>query len=271
MQVLRPGAAVYRGLADALRQISSVEGGLGRLWRGVLSVVVGAGPAHALYFGTYELVRRKLILAADKDHSGYYASFRLFNNHLRTSLAGVCATAASDAIMTPFDLIKQRMQVHGSPHRSIWSCARTVWAREGGLTAFYLSYPTTLLLNVPFHALHFPLYEALSDLLNPQRSYHPWTHVVAGGMAGGVAAALTTPLDVVKTCLQTRGLATTDADPLARVRGMGEACRLVWKERGMSGFGRGTLPRFLTHMPATAVCWTTYEYFKWILKAQSEC
>ena len=27
------------------------------LWRGVASVIAGAGPAHAVYFGTYEFVK----------------------------------------------------------------------------------------------------------------------------------------------------------------------------------------------------------------------
>jgi len=43
-------------VAQALRQISSVEGAK-TLWRGVASVILGAGPAHAVYFGTYEVVK----------------------------------------------------------------------------------------------------------------------------------------------------------------------------------------------------------------------
>jgi hypothetical protein len=57
MQVLSATpAATYTGVAQALRQISSVEGAK-TLWRGVASVILGAGPAHAVYFGTYEVVK----------------------------------------------------------------------------------------------------------------------------------------------------------------------------------------------------------------------
>jgi solute carrier family 25 iron transporter 28/37 len=43
-------AAIYTGMGDAYRRISNLEGHR-RLWRGVWSVVLGAGPAHAVYFG----------------------------------------------------------------------------------------------------------------------------------------------------------------------------------------------------------------------------
>ena len=35
--------------------------------------------------------------------------------------------------------------------------------------------------------------------MNPKKEYDPLTHCVAGGLAGAVAAGITTPLDVIKT------------------------------------------------------------------------
>jgi solute carrier family 25 iron transporter 28/37 len=49
-------AAVYSGIGNAITRISSTEGARA-LWRGVASVIAGAGPAHAVYFGTYEAVK----------------------------------------------------------------------------------------------------------------------------------------------------------------------------------------------------------------------
>ena len=51
---LRP--PVYSGIGNAFTQISSTEG-IRALWRGVSSVIVGAGLAHAVHFGTYEAVK----------------------------------------------------------------------------------------------------------------------------------------------------------------------------------------------------------------------
>jgi Mitochondrial carrier protein len=48
--------AVYSGVGNAFTRISSTEG-MRALWRGVSSVVLGAGPAHAVHFGTLEAVK----------------------------------------------------------------------------------------------------------------------------------------------------------------------------------------------------------------------
>lgn len=155
-------------------------------------------------------------------------------------------------------VIKQRMQVHQSEFRSALVCARTVYQNEG-LSAFYVSYPTTLMMTVPFTAVQFTVYEQLKSLLNPSGSYSPATHMIAGGLSGGVAGAVTTPLDVAKTILQTRG---SSSDPEIRnVRGMVDAFRIIWQRDGMKGFGRGLTPRVLTFMPSNALCWLSYEFF----------
>jgi len=210
-------------------------------------VILGAGPAHAVHFGMYEAV---------KDLAGGHLPG---NQWLATSMAGASATIASDALMNPFDVIKQRMQVHQSEFRSVFTAIRVVYRNEG-LAAFYVSYPTTLMMSVPFTAVQFTVYEQTKRLLNPKGEYSPLTHMIAGGIAGGVAAGTTTPLDVAKTLLQTRG---TSPDPeIRRVGGMVDAFRIIWKRDGLKGFGRGISPRILTQMPSNALCWLSYEFFK---------
>ncbi|EPQ56453.1 mitochondrial carrier [Gloeophyllum trabeum ATCC 11539] len=243
-------SAVYSGIGNAFTRISSTEG-MRAMWRGVSSVILGAGPAHAVHFGTYEAV---------KELTG---GNRMGNQWLSTSLAGAAATIASDALMNPFDVIKQRMQVHKSEFRSVWTCATTVYRNEG-LNAFYVSYPTTLMMTVPFTAVQFTVYEQLKKLMNPTGEYSPVTHVIAGGLAGGVAAGVTTPLDVAKTLLQTKG---SSQDPeIRRCRGIADACRIILRRDGLKGFARGLSPRVLTFMPSNALCWLSYEFFKALIR-----
>lgn len=150
------------------------------------------------------------------------------------------------------------MQVHKSEFRSALVCARTVYRTEG-LSAFYVSYPTTLTMSVPFTAVQFTVYEQLKTFLNPSGIYSPVTHMIAGGLSGAVAGAVTTPLDVAKTILQTRG---TSTDPEIRhARGMFDAFRIIAARDGMKGFARGLAPRVLTFMPSNALCWLSYEFF----------
>lgn len=199
---------------------------------------------------------------------------------LAAATSGACATIASDALMNPFDgmaylillvhitaancrktVIKQRMQIAESAklYRSMTDCAKYVYKNEG-IKAFYVSYPTTLSMTVPFTALQFLAYESISTSMNPTKAYDPFTHCVAGAVAGGFAAALTTPMDVIKTMLQTRGSAH-DAE-LRTVNGFMAGCRLLFKREGAKGFFKGVQPRVLTTMPSTAICWSAYEASK---------
>ena len=47
-------------------------------------------------------------------------------------------------------------------------------------------------MNIPWVILHFPLYETSKQLMAPDRAGHegPAVQIVAGGIAGGIAAAL---------------------------------------------------------------------------------
>lgn len=241
--------------------------GLRSLYSGIGSVVLGAGPSHALYFATYEKCKDLLISNGSANNDQQYA--------VRIGISGALATACSDAVMTPFDVIKQRMQIQPQKHSGIFSCLVSVLRREG-IRALYVSYPTTLLLNVPYHSVHFPVYEAIRAHLKKiwsrkdDRVNQPMIHVIAGGLAGGLAAFCTTPIDVVKTVLQTAA-ASVDSIKISKSsppRGIQDAVRLLFCDHKLYAISnvrvlfRGALPRTLSHMPSTALCWVVYEYFK---------
>lgn len=156
------------------------------------------------------------------------------------------------------------MQIKNSSkmYRSVLDCAKYLYRNEG-LAAFYISYPTTLSMTVPFTALQFLAYESISTTMNPDKTYDPITHCAAGAVAGGFAAGLTTPMDVIKTMLQTRGTAS-DLE-LRNVNGFMGGCRLLYNREGLRGFFKGVKPRIITTMPSTAICWSAYEFSKCVL------
>ncbi|XP_068451828.1 mitoferrin-2-like [Clinocottus analis] len=274
MQSLHPEpAARYRNVMDALRQIVRTEG-VWRPIRGVNVLAVGAGPAHALYFACYEKIKFSL---GDAIHPGA-------NSHFANGVAGCMATVLHDAIMNPAEVVKQRMQMFNSPYRGVLHCVGSLLRRDGP-AAFYRSYTTQLAMNVPFQALHFMSYEYLQELLNPHRQYDPSSHVVSGALAGALAAAATTPLDVCKTLLNTqeaRAVHAVQAEGGAAVgaasggggrhiSGLGEAFRTVYRTGGAPAFFRGVQARIIYQMPSTAISWSVYEFFKYVLtKRQHE-
>ncbi|KAF1984151.1 mitochondrial carrier [Aulographum hederae CBS 113979] len=258
LQIVQPTpAAVQQSITRSILNISKVEG-FRNLWRGLSSVVLGAGPAHAVYFATYESVKHAM--GGNKGHAHEH-------HPLAAAASGASATIVSDALMNPFDVIKQRMQMQGSIYKSVPHCAKTVFRTEG-LAAFYVSYPTTLCMTVPFTALQFMTYESLSKILNPSGGYDPYTHCGAGAVAGGIAAGLTTPLDVIKTLLQTRGN-SKDLE-IKNAKGLWHTAGIIYRRQGTAGFFRGLKPRIITTMPSTAICWSAYEMAKAFFIARND-
>jgi solute carrier family 25 iron transporter 28/37 len=196
-----------RSAASSLLRAEGVAG----LYRGVAAVAVGAGPAHAVYFATYEKVKASA-MARRKRTEGDAPPSVLddVSPEVLYAFAGACATIVGDAVQTPVDTIKQRLQMSDSPYKGVWDCARRT-VREQGPGALYRSYPTTLAMNVPFTAIHFSAYESSKRFLGERLRLEGGemeeesflTQFTAGGFAGGLAAACTTPLDVVKTRMQT--------------------------------------------------------------------
>uniref|UniRef100_A0A4W5M866 Solute carrier family 25 member 28 n=1 Tax=Hucho hucho TaxID=62062 RepID=A0A4W5M866_9TELE len=270
MQSLQPEpAARYRNVMDALRRIITTEG-VWRPMRGLNATAVGAGPAHALYFACYEKLKKSL---GDIIHPGA-------NSHLANGTAGCVATLLHDAAMNPSEVVKQRLQMYNSPYGGVMDCVRAVWQREGA-AAFYRSYTTQLTMNVPFQVLHFMTYESLQELLNPHRQYNPSSHMVSGALAGAIAAAATTPLDVCKTLLNTQeslvGLPAAGQGGGQRqgthrhITGLAHAFRTVYRLGGLPGFFKGVQARVIYQMPSTAISWSVYEFFKYgITKHQHE-
>ncbi|KAJ9206387.1 hypothetical protein DTO207G8_1718 [Paecilomyces variotii] len=245
LQVLSPSpGAVYNSMGSAATRMFQREG-LRSMWRGVNSVILGAGPAHAVYFATYEGAKELLGATSSTEH---YI--------LETATAGALATMASDALMNPFDVVKQRLQLHDSTYRGSIDCATTMYRTEG-LRSFFISYPATICMTIPFAAIQFAAYDSFSKILNPTGTYDPLKHSVVGGLAGSLGAVLTNPLDVVKTLLQTKG---SSPDPRIRsCNGLWAATKLVYQLEGYRGFGRGMVPRTVNIAPSTAICWMSYE------------
>lgn len=157
------------------------------------------------------------------------------------------------------------MQLRDSAYRSVRECAKKVYTNEG-LKAFYISFPTTVSMSIPFQSVQFATYEYCRSRFDPEGSYNPKIHMMAGAVAGAVASSVTTPLDVVKTLLQTKG-SSKDAE-IKHCSGFREATHIIYNRHGIKGFFRGFKPRVLTNMPSTAISWSVYEYFKWFLASE---
>jgi len=285
--------------------------GVPRMWRGVQTMFTGCIPAHAAYFSIFEALKPQLTHAA----MGLYSPASLYSPAgssgvisgrvdsqsgflsvgphdplpeagrntdaemaaaLGAGAAVTLATVAHDLIMTPMDVMKQRLQL-GHHKNELAEVFRAIM-REQGPRAFVVSLPLTLGMNMPYAALMGTANEFLRQRLAPAGE-EPGvaTHMAAGAGAGALAAAVTNPLDVIKTRLQTQHLflaagASTPAGAVALqprallYEGVLPACEAIFREAGAAGFFRGAHARMLVHAPSVALCWTTYEAIKRLLE-----
>lgn len=253
MQSLAPNRrAAYRSVPQALFKMIKYEG-LTQPFRGMSIMVLGAGPAHAMYFACYEKMKRTF--SGTKHGSGA---------PLAQGAAGCLATLLHDAVMNPADVVKQRFQVYNSPYHSVFSAIKSIYKTEG-MKAFYRSYTTQLTMNIPYQSFHFMIYEAMTEVTNPSRSYSPAAHMVSGAIAGGVASALTNPLDVCKTLINTQEASALNYTQRSAVTGLFDAAAMIYSCCGFRGFMQGVQARVMYSMPSTAIAWSVYEFFKYVM------
>lgn len=234
--------------------------GLSRLWRGVQTILIGCIPAHALYFSSYELVK-----AATLDEQGNVTTYG-------SALAGAAAVTGHDMILGPLDTVKQRLQL--GHYRGLYDALSTMIASEG-VVSLYRSFPVTLATNIPYGVVMVGTNEFCKKQWTSDGELTLGVTLASSALAGLLAAATTTPLDRIKTYLQTQqltpacsvGSAPPDHCPIkasgnAVVTGWRQAAVRIFETEGAVGFFRGMTPRILSHTPAVAISWTTYETAK---------
>ncbi|KAH9259783.1 hypothetical protein BASA81_002205 [Batrachochytrium salamandrivorans] len=181
------GSGGAKELTDLVKQQ-----GQQRLWRGVSTTLLGCIPAHAGYFSIYELGKVQFGVSEDDES----------HTPLAAAATGAVATLAHDVVMSPMDVLKQRMQL--GFHRNLKDCLMQTVRSEGWI-ALFRSYPTTLAMNIPFQSLSVSANESFKKLkLFPDNSLVGF--FASGFVSGGVAGLLTTPLDVIRTRLNTQNL-----------------------------------------------------------------
>ena len=120
-----------------------------------------------------------------------------------SAIGGALASMAHDAVMTPLDVLKQRMQLglYTSPVQALRAVIRTE-----GFRALYSSYFTTILMNVPNAAVLVVTNDWLKSILNPSGNQNFGAFLVSGFFAGALSGFVTCPLDVIKTRIQTQNV-----------------------------------------------------------------
>lgn len=222
-------------------------GGFKGVYNGLASAAAGSAPGAALFFSTYETVKNALTKKVDsKYHSACYMT------------ASSCGEVAACLVRVPTENVKQKMQA--GQYKTTMDCIRGV-AREGP-GGFYRGYFTTVAREIPFSLIQFPLYEGGKKRWSAYQGYQVSAIQAAlcGSAAGGFAAAVTTPLDVVKTRL----MLGKDAEGVA-YKGTMDTVKRIYAEGGANRFLSGLGPRTMWISIGGCVFFGAYEGAKELL------
>lgn len=259
-----PKVSKYRNMLHAYNTIYIEEGVTRGLYGGYTAAMLGSLPSAGIFFYSYEWTKRLLI-----DDWGWNDT----TSHL---IAGFTGDFVSSIVYVPSEVLKSRLQLQGRfnnghfysgyNYHNLRDAIRTI-VRIEGYGALYFGYRATLVRDLPFSALQFAFYEKfrqwafkLEGKLSQHHDLSIANEILAGAAAGGLAGIITTPLDVIKTRLQTQQQQPSSAASsktsvthsntfkstlLLQSNAIGKNLQLIYRNEGLWNLFNGVGPRFV--------------------------
>jgi solute carrier family 25 (mitochondrial S-adenosylmethionine transporter), member 26 len=164
-------------------------GGFTGVYRGLGAAAAASAPAAAVFFQSYVTMKGYLL----EQNKGMWAP----SAHMAAAAFGEVTSAL---VRVPFEIVKQQLQAHVYASNT---AAVKALLTPNGMSGMLRSYVSLVSREIPFSLLQYPLYEFFKskaiESSGPEGSTAGWKLSLCGSLAGGLAAAATTPLDVAKT------------------------------------------------------------------------
>lgn len=240
------GDTRYRGYLDCIQTLYTQEGIQG-FFRGVTARLAASGLEHACIFVAYKSTLR-CIGADDRPTVSQIAT------------SGAIAGVASAVSLTPFELVKCRLQadaVGGQRlYRGSWDCATQV-LRQRGWRGLYQGAVATLYREVPGTVAWCGTYDVLRGKMSasPEAAAAPlplMKSMLAGGCSGIAFWTTVYPVDVVKTRIQ--------VDASYQKMGFLAALSRVYQVGGMKALYRGWSMTAARSIPSNAVIFAVFDW-----------
>ncbi|KAL3229607.1 putative mitochondrial carrier protein PET8 [Nakaseomyces bracarensis] len=240
------------------------NGGYHGVYRGLGSAVVASAPGASLFFITYDYCKQETHSVFEQLFPHRSAGFVDVVTHMFSSSMGEIAACM---VRVPAEVVKQRSQTSTSATGGgSWETLKVILRNENGegiRRNLYRGWSTTIMREIPFTCIQFPLYEFLKKewaAYDEIERVEPWKGAVCGSIAGGVAAASTTPLDFLKTRLM---LSKNSVPLLKLISG-------IYREEGFKVFFSGVGPRTMWISAGGAIFLGIYETVHAVLTPQGK-
>lgn len=278
LQNQRSGQQLYKNMMDCLIKTVRSEGYFG-MYRGAAVNLTLVTPEKAIKLAANDFFRQQL----SKD--GKLTVFK-------EMLAGCCAGMCQVIITTPMEMLKIQLQDAGrlaaqqrvmpsvistmkmggtsavlcrsyntSPAPQVMRLSATQITKEllqtKGFSGLYRGLGATLMRDMPFSVVYFPLFAHLHQLgqHSPEDPTVPfyWSFM-SGCLAGSVAAVAVSPCDVVKTRLQSLKKGANEET----YNGVVDCARQIFKKEGPRAFLKGASCRALVIAPLFGIAQVVY-------------
>ncbi|KAF2199959.1 mitochondrial 2-oxodicarboxylate carrier protein-like protein [Delitschia confertaspora ATCC 74209] len=245
----------YAGVMDCFRKIIRNEG-VSRLYRGMTAPILMEVPKRAIKF------------SSNAHFTSLYTS-AFSAPSLKQPLAiltGASAGATESLIVVPFELLKIRLQDKRSASRysGLVDCFSKV-VRQEGILALYNGFEATLWRHVVWNAGYFGcIFQVRAQMPQPkadgsgrvsEKTQKTLNDLAAGFVGGVVGTTWNTPLDVVKSRIQS-------VQKIKGERGKYEwawpSLRVVAREEGWRALYKGYMAKILRFGPGGGVLLVVY-------------
>jgi len=260
----------YNGTYDTFIKICRSEGLLS-LWSGLTPALFVSIPTVVIYFTSY--MKAKELLGYNERKP----------NPLLPVIAGVCSRVFAVTSVSPFELIRTKMQSERFHYKQIFRIISLSISEEGPRVLWKGLLPT-LWRDIPFSMIYWLNYESFrAYLVKSNVKVDAYWTFICGAASGTIAASLTTPCDVVKTyrqielgrnsrpfqnvcndctdsSIKTTTTTTVNNNIANRqtVKTWTILLRIV-NTQGVKGLFAGLVPRVLKVAPACAIMITSFE------------
>merc|ERR1719147_476150 len=252
---------MYSGMRDCFMKTYRAEGYFG-MYRGSAVNILLITPEKAIKLAANDFFRHKLTRPD--------GTLPVTREMLAGGSAGMCQIV----VTTPMELLKIQLQDAGRvaaqmkaagqstahlPKISALSVTKELLATKG-IFGLYKGTKATMLRDVSFSMVYFPLFANLNKL-GPRRAPDSaeavfWWSFVSGCAAGSFSAAAVNPADVVKTRLQLLNKGVGDES----YNGVFDAFKKILKNEGPSAFFKGAMCRMIVIAPLFGIAQMVY-YF----------
>ncbi|XP_025964033.1 mitochondrial glutamate carrier 1 [Dromaius novaehollandiae] len=266
LQNQQNGQRMYTSMSDCLIKTIRSEGYFG-MYRGAAVNLTLVTPEKAIKLAANDFFRHHL----SKDGKKLTL--------LREMLAGCGAGTCQVIVTTPMEMLKIQLQDAGriAAQKKLMAAqlsaaagsaepvveARTTATqitrellRSKGIAGLYKGLGATLLRDVPFSIVYFPLFANLNKLgqKDPDVKAPFYVSFLSGCVAGSTAAVAVNPCDVIKTRLQSlqRGV---NEDTYS---GILDCTKKIWQKEGPTAFFKGAYCRALVIAPLFGIAQVVY-------------